>query len=313
MLNKLSRKDIDLLEQVSNSNASKEALNEYLEAHQKAYSAWNVYLGAIKANEACSEDTEELVVEIESIIEYEGEKYKLVERKAKAGDIVTTFQTRDGTILNGTQNNKPYKVTHTVTHGNYIYEDDNSREMLVYGWGDDIEVKTYENITEQATMSNNQFRTEIIQRAKDFVEELRNGGMVVEDKHGQYAMNVSFIVNARKKTVVALLRGVSTDKIRVKGIAKCHPDDVFNEHIGKAIALGRALDKDVIEFENAVQPTEAAKGMQIKMIDAYTGAVVIDYPTGALGANCEGHPKFSSGSYSSYYKIIDDTNAQYNK
>ena len=72
MLNKLSRKDIDLLKQVSNSNASKEALNEYLEAHQKAYSAWNVYLGAMKANEACSEDTEELAVEVENIIEYEG-------------------------------------------------------------------------------------------------------------------------------------------------------------------------------------------------------------------------------------------------
>ena len=56
------------------------------------------------------------------------------------------------------------------------------------------------------------------------------------------------------------MRGIVTKKVYSKGIAKCHPDDVFNADIGKAIALGRALEKDISEFENAIHPTEPVVG-----------------------------------------------------
>ena len=69
--------------------------------------------------------------------------------------------------------------------------------------------------------------------------------------------HVDFIVNTEKRTIVALLKPLGLNQVVKRGIAKCDPNDVFNEHIGKAIALGRALGLDVSEFEQAVQPTLA--------------------------------------------------------
>lgn len=46
-----------------------------------------------------------------------------------------------------------------------------------------------------------------------------------------------------------------------KGIAKCASSDCFNVHIGKAIALRRALGHQVpTEYLNAPQPTEVHVG-----------------------------------------------------
>lgn len=73
---------------------------------------------------------------------------------------------------------------------------------------------------------------------------------------------VSFVVNREKRTVVALVRSKRNPKeLRAKGIAKCDPKDCFNEHIGKAIALRRALEKDVPErYLHAPQPTDFRVG-----------------------------------------------------
>jgi hypothetical protein len=46
-----------------------------------------------------------------------------------------------------------------------------------------------------------------------------------------------------------------------RGIAKCDPTDVFNEHIGKAIALRRALGLEIpAEYIYAPDPTEIRVG-----------------------------------------------------
>lgn len=53
---------------------------------------------------------------------------------------------------------------------------------------------------------------------------------------------VLFAINADKRTVVASIRYNQNPKdVYKQGRAKCAPGDVFNEHIGKAIALRRAL------------------------------------------------------------------------
>lgn len=62
---------------------------------------------------------------------------------------------------------------------------------------------------------------------------------------------VDFFVNADKRTVVAKLYlktngfGNVVKAYATQGRAKCAPCDVFNEHIGKAIALRRALGLEV--------------------------------------------------------------------
>nr|WP_253272845.1 hypothetical protein [Bacillus velezensis] len=95
-------------------------------------------------------------------------------------------------------------------------------------------------------------RDEIVEQAKADVEDLfkRDIGY----RH-------DFIVNSEKRTVVALRKSFGEGYVREKGIAKAAPDDCFNVHIGKAIALRRALGLAVPdEYLNAPQPTEFRVG-----------------------------------------------------
>ena len=107
-------------------------------------------------------------------------------------------------------------------------------------------------------------RDEIVERAKRDIDELRDYDGLYEVFSAadlSYACFADFIVNHEKRTVVALLRGFQSGKVLARGIAKCHPDDCFNVHIGKAIALRRALGLEVPdEYLNAPQPTEVRVG-----------------------------------------------------
>ncbi|MED3230376.1 hypothetical protein [Bacillus velezensis] len=107
-------------------------------------------------------------------------------------------------------------------------------------------------------------RDEIVEQAKADVEKLSNygDGVRYETGTGSFATcNVEFVVNRDKRTVVALLKGVRTGKVYAKGIAKAAPDDCFNVHIGRAIALRRALGLALPdEYLNAPQPTEVRVG-----------------------------------------------------
>lgn len=107
-------------------------------------------------------------------------------------------------------------------------------------------------------------RDEIVEQAKADVEKLSNYGDGVRYVTGTGSVatcNVEFVVNSDKRTVVALLKGLRTGKVYAKGIAKATPDDCFNVHIGKSIALRRALGLAVPdEYLNAPQPTEVRVG-----------------------------------------------------
>jgi len=105
-------------------------------------------------------------------------------------------------------------------------------------------------------------REEIVERAKADIEELTECDRITVGgkkgfKGGFFVVNEEFIVNKEKRTVVCLLKGVESSKVHERGIAKCSPEDVFNVHIGKAIALRRALGLEVPDdYLNAPQPTE---------------------------------------------------------
>src|SRR5699024_5597095 len=99
-------------------------------------------------------------------------------------------------------------------------------------------------------LSANQQRKELIERAGEFVEEhtteisrkmayLNSFVPLVREKGN---LTAKFIVNAEKRTVVALIHLSYSGGVASRGIAKCHPDEVFNADIGKAIALARALE-----------------------------------------------------------------------
>lgn len=180
--------------------------------------------------------------DVEDIIEFEGAKYRKVERKAYEGDVVIIKKMNE--FSNAFEINKPYKVLKGLSiqsdnpgHGNKLY--------CVYSKfvnRTTETVNTYELIKDKP-LSPNEQRAQIIEDAKKFVEENQDG--------------FKFAV---KERIMNCIRTDWSEKghwVILMGESKCNPSDVFNEHIGKAIALGRALGIDVSEFEQAVQPTIA--------------------------------------------------------
>lgn len=162
----------------------------------------------------------------------------------------------------------------------------------------------------------NEQRKAIIAEAKAFVEEnlsknhrgVRPCGLGVwlSDKYGyRITDRVEFVINAEKRTVVALIRDLGGKRAVLKAIAKCAPDDVFNADIGKAIALGRALGLDVSRFEQAVKPTEVVVGQRVKGNgDPHVYCVVPDF---------EDDDDVLSLAFclSRKFSILDDTEAVY--
>ncbi|MEK4360843.1 hypothetical protein NYE48_27940 [Paenibacillus sp. FSL M7-1455] len=122
-----------------------------------------------------------------------------------------------------------------------------------------------------------QIRDEIVERAKADVKTLLDTqspiGHDIEALDGAYINyhphnhRVEFVVNRDKRTVVALVWHRRTDKLRLRGIAKCAPGDVFNAHIGRAIALRRALGLEVpAEYLSVPNPEEVRVGDVVEII-----------------------------------------------
>lgn len=135
---------------------------------------------------------------------------------------------------------------------------------------------TAESIKETVEKSPQQIRDEIIEKAKRDVAELsttwRPGCPSLNYRPSAFdpsSETVNFSVNRDKRSVVCYITYWSKVNQRTqtsfRGIAKCAPDDCFNVHIGRAIALRRALGLEVpSEYLNAPQPTEVQVGNIIK-------------------------------------------------
>ncbi|QOT13771.1 hypothetical protein JNUCC32_31425 (plasmid) [Paenibacillus sp. JNUCC32] len=118
--------------------------------------------------------------------------------------------------------------------------------------------------------SPQQIRDEIVERAKADVRALLDRNYYAgysptiwfTDKDGSSITDkCDFIVNRKKRTVVALISVIRGGKPFRKGIAKAAPNDVFNAHIGRAIALRRALGLEVpAEYLSVPNPEEPRVG-----------------------------------------------------
>lgn len=117
-----------------------------------------------------------------------------------------------------------------------------------------------------------QIRDEIVAKAKADVKELsttwRAGCASLRFPPSAFdpkTETVNFSVSKNKRTVVCYITykpALSNSTVTsFRGIAKADPSDCFNVHIGKAIALRRALGLEVpAEYYNAPAPTEARVG-----------------------------------------------------
>src|SRR5699024_366851 len=167
-------------------------------------------------------------------------------------------------------------------------------------------------------------RDEIVEQAKADIESLKGRcrgvryGSIDDLYHisdgsysGSYALSDKFVINKHKRTVVVLMYGAFSNKVRSRGIAKCAPEDCFNAHIGKAIALRRALRFEVPdEYIYTPQPTEVRVGDVVVTTNG-------EFPQWGNGvvkkiASGLGNPRgyfVEDGSFAYLYeaKIIDDT------
>lgn len=268
---------------------------------------------------------------LSGVLEFEGQQYKKVDRLARKGDVVIPTKGHSVFLNKG----KMYKVVEDVRvidncgRDTILYIEREGRtpetvdvyELIPGGLNPQIPMvdETIEPLTP------NQQRAAIIENAKKFVEETEKylKQIKADRTKGNYiyqemANDLKFVINEEKRAITALLYN-KFDKIKLngKGIAKCKPSDVFNEHIGKAIALGRALGLDVSEFEQAVQPNKVVSGMKIKSTrdwpEAYFGKVykgdifeVVSDEVKKPGIQCHVNSAISRNS-----EIIDDTNAIY--
>lgn len=112
--------------------------------------------------------------------------------------------------------------------------------------------------------SPQQIRDEIVERAKADVAHLIDEDGFAYRRRSAFNTVVieEFVTNREKRTVVVLgFEAFGNRKKRALGIAKCAPNDVFNAHIGRAIALRRALGLEVpVEYLAVPGPTEVRVG-----------------------------------------------------
>lgn len=168
-----------------------------------------------------------------------------------------------------------------------------------------VEVETAE------VKSANQQRAELIEKAKKFVEEL-------------VAIYPCFTIEFFRKNnrITCVIKIADSGKVCFVGRANCIPGGVFNERIGEAISLAKALKIDIpVEFLQAVQPSEVVVGMNVISYQNNDGVIhmqgeIISVRKGGFSFSEVEYRKqigcsanWTSGCYG--FKITDDTNAQY--
>lgn len=159
------------------------------------------------------------------------------------------------------------------------------------------------------TPTPNERRAELIERAKRFHAEQRM----------QHNIHIGIYKNERKVEA----RCVQPDSSYNIGTAVIEEDAVFNLDIAKAIAVGRALEIDVSEFANAVQPTEWVVGMGLRGTTIHGEYFYYDAITKITNDDEYGTRLWRGNSFASLDAkgrygqncedpiITDDTNAQY--
>lgn len=163
-------------------------------------------------------------------------------------------------------------------------------------------------------------RQQIVNEAKAFVEKYQTVKKDDEpNKIGNATARSHYYETAfvrKGNKIVALIYPLAFGESRMSnnpkhiGKAICQEGDTFNQHIGEAIALGRALDINVDKFINAVQPTEFAVGQVIHadLSYGYSQTEVITSIQGGQAYVDKGGFHWLTRVEQDNFKILDDTN-----
>ncbi|MEA0564059.1 hypothetical protein [Lysinibacillus irui] len=255
---------------------------------------------------------------VKDIIEFEGKQYRKVDRLVQVGDVVVFTQkhaeeTNEKEITAG----KPYEVIEAFGEPRFLTNLGCRYRVYEKGFGRTSENVAVYELIKPKSLTPNQQRAAIIEKAKEFVKENvangRTSNRFKENGNSTFRNNfydIDFFVKERK--VTAVVYWLEFNKKRISkpsnvGRAECSPNDVFNEHIGKAIALGRALGLDVSEFEQVVQPNEVVVGMEVT-VNYHNETRIIEQ------LKSSGTVLFTNDRFDfvkNIESIINDTNAKY--
>lgn len=230
---------------------------------------------------------EYVVLEPTDIVRVNGERHRMVERKATAGERITPIIKRPYVTLG-----KTYTVTEMSPSEEYpVYahfiDDEGDRWHLPHsdyrvletiGSAHPTPIQPSEpSIADQLasitvitdgltdtvaklTLKLAELETQV-KAADGKRKELTRDDLIERAKADvqSYTGNVRFRINNDRRTVACdVLVGGKRER---RGIAKAAPGDVFNTHIGRVIALRRALGLEVpTEYTNAPQPSEPRVG-----------------------------------------------------
>lgn len=282
----------------------------------------DVLNGVIKTVEGLKERVEadlKASTTVEEIIEHEGLKLKRVDREAREGDYVRV-QHKDGECfipnkIYGPVSNRVVKADSSTGRTEYeitdVYNEFYGRTpstVEVFEVVDVLDEKLPfpKIVEEKPKLTANQQRALVIKEAKHFIASKVKDGIV---KIGEKNYKVHF--NRKGKTISCILNDLETGYTTFVNKVNCHPQDVFNEHIGQAIALGGIIGTPKKMFLKAVQPDEVVVGMIVESSDGY------EHGNGTV-ERFEDSP-FASGywtiengfNYLKHASILDDTNAEY--
>lgn len=211
----------------------------------------------------------------EKYVQHDGYILGLVEREAKLGDYVKFSNAKKE--MPGTDKEKFYKVLVDFTFPkSLVYKDERGVRQMVYGWESSCpDLKVYEvmhdlpfDLSEDEEKAIHELippQLKMREEAKKFIKELLENKRCEDlfckyypthyhflfepNSLGPVCLELRFVVNEDKRTVVGLGIGLHTKEVLKREIARCAPGDIFDEEIGKAIVLGRMFYKDVSRFE----------------------------------------------------------------
>lgn len=208
-------------------------------------------------------------------------------------------------------------------YGRYTYHVETPSCAFVVA--EEHEIELHEN-----ELSPNKRRAELIDEAKRFVETNTKKRKIFTSVGNWYAfeyygrsVNERFVISESKRTIKLEIVGAINPVVYKEGVVRCHLDDVWNEHIGKAIALGRILGVDISKFESAPQPAEIVEGMDVEFLSASRGLYkrgrVKEYNEKDDYVILEDGYELGEGAKpnnvvliaSSNYRILSDTKAKY--
>lgn len=234
---------------------------EIMEVIEKLNEATKLANGALTGLEELESSIESQQVFNQDTIVVDGVEYVKTDKEVKVGDYIVF----EKDIMSMTKANTPYPIVYDNTYQTH-YADANGEKYILelHAWAEKHKVE-YTVFTKKSLT-----RKEVIEQAKQYINKhLSSDNFFTFDDNRAYVTCEACITHSReKRTSTLIIKGYISGSIGHKETIQCHPEDAYNETIGKAILIARAnKDEEMKElFENAPQPTEIKEGMYIDIL-----------------------------------------------